>query len=70
MIYKVADGYVISSRDVWLPGVYDSEATARWAFQFSDETLQRLTERICHVDKENRTITRDDLVGARREGDT
>lgn len=42
MIHRVDEGYVISSRQVWRPGVYDSERTARYAFQFTDEQLTAL----------------------------
>lgn len=44
MLYKVESGFVISSRGVWLPGCYEDERTARYAFRFSDETLQRLQD--------------------------
>lgn len=45
MIHKVKDGrYVISSGGSWLPGVYEDEATARYAFQFSDAALHHLQE--------------------------
>ena len=43
MIYKLEDGtYVISSHQVWMPGVYDTERTANYAFKFSDEELHSL----------------------------
>jgi len=44
-----ADGevsYVISSRSVWLPGVYASERAARYAFRFSNATLQALQDSV------------------------
>jgi hypothetical protein len=34
--------FVIGSGGMWLPGVYESRAAARYAFQFHDETLTRL----------------------------
>lgn len=44
MIYKTDGGYVISSRQVWVPGVYESYSAAHYAFQFSDEVLQRIQD--------------------------
>jgi len=35
-------GFVISSRRVWRPGVYENARVARWAFQFADEELATL----------------------------
>ncbi len=46
MIHKVDNHFVISSYGVWRPGVYDSERTARYAFRFTDEQLQRLQEKV------------------------
>lgn len=46
MIHKV-DGsnlYVISAYGVWLPGTYDSERAARYAFRFDYETLKAARE--------------------------
>ena len=40
MIHKVEDHYVISSRQVWLPGAYDTERAAKYAFRFPDEILR------------------------------
>jgi len=62
-IHRVKDGYVISSRQVWLPGIYDSERTARAAFRKSDEALSALNDRICNINGENRAITAEDLRG-------
>ena len=61
-------GYVISSRGMWLPGIYDSERTARYAFRFSDQELAGVNARVCHVDSENRPITMDDLRAAKAAG--
>lgn len=45
MIHKTGDGqFVISSHQVWLPGCYEDERTARYAFRFSHEILQRLQD--------------------------
>lgn len=66
MIHVLDDGtHVISSRGMWLPGNYDSDQSARYAFRFRNEVLQELQERICHKDGENRAITMDDLRAAR-----
>jgi hypothetical protein len=61
MIYKLDSmpGYVISSGGSWLPGVYDCERTARYAFRFPDEVLIQVR------DKVRRPITMDDLRAAR-----
>ena len=60
MIQPVEGGFVISSHDMWLPGVYADERAARYAFQFSNEHLSRLnaTRGIGDV---YRPITSDDL---------
>lgn len=67
MIYPIraGDGYVISSRSMWLPGVYETERAARYAFRFPVAALQQLTERICWQDGEDRAITWADLRAAR-----
>jgi hypothetical protein len=54
------NGYVISSRHCWLPGVYENERTARWAFRFSDIDLQRLQDEANKRAK--RVITRADMA--------
>lgn len=38
--------YCISSKEVWLPGVYESKRAARYAFRFPDEELHKLQEGI------------------------
>ena len=43
-IHKVEGGYVISSGGVWLPGAYEDERTARYAFRLSDDVLQHLQD--------------------------
>lgn len=43
-IHKVAEGFVISSGGVWLPGCYEDERTAKYAFRFTDDVLQRLQD--------------------------
>ena len=63
-IYKVDDGFVISSHSQWLPGIYADEATAHYAFQFDAVKLHELNDRICHIDRGNRVITMDDLLSA------
>jgi hypothetical protein len=43
MIHETNDsGFAISSHGVWLPGCYDSERAAKYAFRFPDEELQKL----------------------------
>lgn len=46
MIRAVGDGFVISSGRAWLPGVYDSERAAKYAFRFPGEVLQRLQDSV------------------------
>jgi hypothetical protein len=43
-IHVVKGGYVISSHRVWLPGIYEDERTARYAFRLPDDALQRLQD--------------------------
>lgn len=43
---KIDDGFVISSHGVWLPGCYDSERAAKYAFGFSDEDLRKLQDNV------------------------
>ena len=45
MLHVGDDGtVVISSRHVWLPGVYADTKAARYAFRFADDDLQRLQD--------------------------
>lgn len=51
MIYALDRGdgvleYVISSRQVWRPGCYDSARAARYAFRFRDADLQALQDSV------------------------
>jgi hypothetical protein len=59
--------YVISSRGRWLPGSYATQAAARWAFQFRDETLAALCRKINGA--EGRPITTEDLRAQKRADD-
>lgn len=45
MIYPLKDGsgYVISSQKTWLPGIYDSEKTARYAFRLTNQEMESLS---------------------------
>lgn len=58
-------GFVISSHQVWLPGVYEDERAARFAFRFADAELQSLADKVCAT--EGRLITSADLRSARTE---
>ena len=52
----------ISDEDGWLPGIYDSRATAKCAYKsLTYDDLKRLEEMINNVDTLDRTITMDDL---------
>lgn len=59
MIYKLDDGtYVISSRQVWVPGCFENERTAKYAFRFKDEQLSELQK---EKNKTTGIITFEDL---------
>lgn len=45
-IYKTEDRYVISSNQVWLPGSYESERAAKYAFRFPNRILYELQESV------------------------
>lgn len=67
MIHKIQDGtsicFVISSRQVWLPGSYESERAAKYAFRFKDEELSQLEENA--IKNNNGTISFVDLQAYR-----
>lgn len=45
MIHKLEDGVCcISSRHCWLPGCYENERAASYAFRFENAELQRLQD--------------------------
>ena len=68
MIYKVKDVYVISSHEIWLPGRYDTEKTARYAFRFTDEQLQNLQENLNKSQPlEKRIITYEMLKNSKQQ---
>lgn len=46
MIYNTSCGYIISSGGVYLPGVYESEQAARYAFRFPNKALHDLQDEI------------------------
>lgn len=60
--------YLISSRQVWLPGVYDSHRAARYAFRFPDEVLQALQDEVNEKEEDytKRVITFEMLQKAHR----
>lgn len=39
MIHYVNGHYLISAYEVWVPGAYESERAARYAFRFTNEEL-------------------------------
>lgn len=56
MIYRTDDGrYIVSSGRgrVWLPGIYEDQRAAQYAFSFYDHTLEKFSNKIGH----DRTIT-------------
>jgi len=45
MIHKLDDGtFAISSHDCWMPGCYESEKAARYAFRFCEDFRVRLQD--------------------------
>lgn len=67
-IHTCEDGTCcISSNQVWMPGAYENEKCARYAFRFSDSVLQQLmneaNERAGGVEG---TITYEDLKLAKQ----
>lgn len=66
-IYEVDGEYghswSVSENSVWLPGAYESEEAARFAPKLSDQSLQRLQDRVnaAHEDFAKRVITMDML---------
>jgi len=65
-VYPVGDTWVVADDGTWLPGNYDSQATARAAAKLSYETLEVLQNRICFPPPagEGRPITMAELEGA------
>ena len=43
-IKNVNGEFVASSRGVWIPGVFEDERTARFAFRLADDVLIRLQQ--------------------------
>ena len=61
-VTKVGGGFVVSDDGTWVPGVFDCPETAREAVSLSPGDIQRLSDRICRFDGEDRAITKDDLT--------
>ena len=52
----------ISDNGGWLPGIYDSRATALCAYKtLKYDDLNKLSKLVCREDTLNRSITMDDL---------
>lgn len=57
----------ISSNQVWMPGVYENEKCARYAFRFSDSVLRQLMDEAnLRVGGKGGTITHQDLKLAKQ----
>jgi hypothetical protein len=65
--YQVLGGWVVAQGH-WLPGVFDTEATARYACRFPDDTLEFLRQDVLIA--EDRPITRADLFPHRKRRTT
>jgi len=60
--FKVDDHYVVSSDDVWVPGIYETRAAAaRAVVNLSDVDILAFLEHIYSATGENRPITLDDV---------
>jgi hypothetical protein len=65
-IHKLEDGTcVIASGGVWLPGCYEDERTARFAFRLPDGEKARLRNQA--IARGNRVITWGDVAKAAHE---
>lgn len=62
-IHKVDGGFVISSGGMWLPGCYEDERTARFAFRCSNKQLVQLRDEA--IARGNGVITWGDIVRLR-----
>jgi hypothetical protein len=72
-IYKTRQGmWVIGSGGTWLPGVYESERAARYAFRFPDERLRALRDEVNErePDCEKRIVTFAMLQELRKKDNT
>lgn len=73
MIHQIPGKYgplfTIASGGMWLPGCYDSERAARYAFRFPDAALRRLQDRVndAEPDHERRVISFEMLQELRKE---
>lgn len=63
-IHKVEDGFVIASGGMWLPGLYEDERTARFAFRCTNEQLVQLRDAAIKNNK-NAAITWGDIARLR-----
>jgi hypothetical protein len=45
-IFPVNGHFVISSGGTWIPGAYEDERTAKYAFRFPDQVLRELQESV------------------------
>jgi hypothetical protein len=43
-VHETKNGFVISSRGSWVPGVYEDRRAANYAFRFGDDNLQSLQD--------------------------
>lgn len=54
-------GWAVADDAGWLPGIYATEEAARLATTIDPARLEQLSDQVCHLDKENRAITVEDL---------
>jgi hypothetical protein len=54
--YKISDGYVVSDQGTWVPGVYDSEETARLAGELTPVAVHEMWEGVLQTGRDLATI--------------
>jgi hypothetical protein len=59
---KLKDGgYVVAENDVWVEGVYATEAAARKGAKANPDTLAKVWQQVLSADRDNGMITEDML---------
>lgn len=54
--YKIEDHWVVAENEIWFPGAYDTEKTARYAVSIKEERIKYLMEK-----SETKILTMEDL---------
>jgi len=61
-VRKISDGFVVSEYETWLPGVYESEESARLAATLSPEAVHCMWEAVLESGRDTATLA--DVQGA------